>query len=162
MMPLSHKLCFVPLLILFSMSGLKAQTYIYEGSYFAPAYVLCNVEQGRVFEGISRFSGDVLLRTDGEFIFKGNTLSGFDLLYAFRDGKLYLGDSRFSSDMIYNVESGRIYRGNSNMGLDLMYSFSSNSIFEKDGISNLDVVLSFDNELKPIEILMVLLALEML
>lgn len=148
-------------LLLFS-GALKAQTYVYEGSYFAPAYVLCNVEQGRVFEGVSRFQGDVILRTDGEFIYKGNTLSGFDLLYAFREGKLYIGDSRFSSDLIYNVEYGRIYRGNSNMGLDLMYSFSSNSIFEKDGTSTLDVVLSFDNELKPIEILMVLLALDML
>jgi hypothetical protein len=150
------------LLLFFSISGLKAQTYIYKGSSFSPAYVLCNVEQGRVFEGVSRFSGDVLLRTDGEFIFRGNTLSGFDLLYAFREGKLYVGDSRFSSDVIYTVENSRIYRGNSNMGLDLMYSFSSNSIFEKDGISNLDVVLSFDNELKPIEILMVLVVLEML
>jgi len=150
------------LLLIFSTAELTAQTYVYEGSYFAPAYVLCNVEQGRVFEGVSRFQGDVILRTDGEFIFKGNTLSGFDLLYAFREGKLYVGDSRFSSDLIYNVEHGRIYRGNSNMGLDLMYSFSNNSIFEKDGTSTLDVVLSFDNELKPLEILMVLLALDML
>lgn len=101
-------------------------------------------------------------RTDGQHIYAGGGNSTFDIVYTFRDNQLYEGESRMLSDVVCTIAGPHVYLGDSQFALDLAYTYRDGYIFEGDGISLNDVVFTTDPPMKMMEVVLVLVALDLL
>lgn len=158
----ARRFFFVAALMTLSVGLLAQPSYVYEGRNWDPNRIICNVWNGVLIEGEGQDMTMAVARTDGQYIYAGGGNSTFDILYTFRDNQLYEGESRMLSDVVCTFVGSHIYRGDSQFALDMAYTYRDGYIFEGDGISLNDVVFTTDPPMKMKEVVLVLIAFDLL